>query len=352
MPDVRMPDGTIIRNVPEGTTRAQLQVRYSKAAPKADSRPTSFWQGVKQGVATPLYNMARLVETADDAVGGALKSVGNAISAPLDATLGRALEAAGLIPEKQSFPTVNAAEAAFKKRQAAKPVRGSKVGEFVGNVAGTLPTAALPGGAFAQGAYSTGLLTNQREPDLIAAEMAVGGALGKVGEKALKGIAGKIAPKASESLRQLTHRGVRVTPGQATRESQNLPGRFLTAFEDRATSLPGPTGQLARAGRERAAQDFVRGSIDDVLGELGKKLPADIPVGNKAVGYAQKAAGSAYDDALVNMRMVPDDQFKQEIAQLVSGVRGGDLAAPQLKQFQQIVVPALTGVYNDAGQAV
>lgn len=31
MPDVRMPDGTIIRNVPEGTTRAQLMARLSKA---------------------------------------------------------------------------------------------------------------------------------------------------------------------------------------------------------------------------------------------------------------------------------------------------------------------------------
>lgn len=36
MPDVRMPDGTVIRNVPEGTTRAQLMARVgkAKAAPK------------------------------------------------------------------------------------------------------------------------------------------------------------------------------------------------------------------------------------------------------------------------------------------------------------------------------
>lgn len=33
MPDVRMPDGTIVRNVPEGTTRAQLQARLAKVKP-------------------------------------------------------------------------------------------------------------------------------------------------------------------------------------------------------------------------------------------------------------------------------------------------------------------------------
>lgn len=34
MPDVRMPDGTIIRNVPEGTTKAQLAARLQKAKPQ------------------------------------------------------------------------------------------------------------------------------------------------------------------------------------------------------------------------------------------------------------------------------------------------------------------------------
>lgn len=38
MPDVRMPDGTIIRNVPEGTTKEQVLAKYqaSKAAPEDD----------------------------------------------------------------------------------------------------------------------------------------------------------------------------------------------------------------------------------------------------------------------------------------------------------------------------
>lgn len=43
MPDVRMPDGTIIRNVPEGTTRAQLMARVAKAKPsKVDAQAASL----------------------------------------------------------------------------------------------------------------------------------------------------------------------------------------------------------------------------------------------------------------------------------------------------------------------
>lgn len=46
MPDVRMPDGTIIKDVPEGTTRSQLQARIDKM-----NRPSGYNEtGVSQGL--------------------------------------------------------------------------------------------------------------------------------------------------------------------------------------------------------------------------------------------------------------------------------------------------------------
>jgi uncharacterized protein (UPF0147 family) len=39
MTDVRMPDGTVVRNVPEGTTQAELLRRLGKAQPQADFAP-------------------------------------------------------------------------------------------------------------------------------------------------------------------------------------------------------------------------------------------------------------------------------------------------------------------------
>lgn len=44
MPDVRMPDGTIIRNVPEGTTRSELERRMKAKAPVQAPRKSAFEQ--------------------------------------------------------------------------------------------------------------------------------------------------------------------------------------------------------------------------------------------------------------------------------------------------------------------
>ena len=72
MPDVRMPDGTVIRNVPEGTTRAQLMARVGKAgAPQPQPKPTYREAigstGIDQlnealiGIPQGLYNVASTV---------------------------------------------------------------------------------------------------------------------------------------------------------------------------------------------------------------------------------------------------------------------------------------------------
>ncbi len=69
MPDVRMPDGTIIRNVPEGTTRAQLTARLVKArqqpAPKPRTKGTGF---------SPLD---RFLSTGNELLVGGLEGLGN-----------------------------------------------------------------------------------------------------------------------------------------------------------------------------------------------------------------------------------------------------------------------------------
>lgn len=53
MPDVRMPDGTIIRNVPEGTTRAQLEARYRARAPKENPVANVVGGAIEGALAIP-----------------------------------------------------------------------------------------------------------------------------------------------------------------------------------------------------------------------------------------------------------------------------------------------------------
>lgn len=57
MPDVRLRDGTIIKNVPEGTTRSQLQARLDKMNPASGYNETAVSQGmsgVNEGIASTL----------------------------------------------------------------------------------------------------------------------------------------------------------------------------------------------------------------------------------------------------------------------------------------------------------
>lgn len=227
------------------------------------------------------------------------------------------------------------ADAAEKNQRARE--NNTRTGyQFAGNVAGSLPVAALSKNPFVQGAVSTGVLTNSKEPDIIAAEMATGGLLGKGADMAMRAISPVIAPKVSKAVQTLTKRGVRPTPGQAVRESSSIPARMLTALEDRATSLPGPTGQAVRAGRQQASSDFVRGAVDDSLAEIGKQLPDGV-TGNEAVKFMQDAMSQSYDDALLGMQLLPDEQLMDDIARLAEDVNGGSITTEHARQLNNII---------------
>lgn len=70
MHDVKMPDGTIIKNVPEGTTRAQLMARVGKVAPRA------------KGSGFPMLDY--VVNAANEAIIGVPQGIYNAASAVTD----------------------------------------------------------------------------------------------------------------------------------------------------------------------------------------------------------------------------------------------------------------------------
>lgn len=309
------PDGKRYRvTAPSGASDSEIlaKVRGQTApAPKPRKQDNSALNAIGLGAVKPIDNLASLASRIP-VIGPAIDSLGEAMGMP-------------------------SAAKAIKSNNTARQNNTRKGWQVVGNIAGSAPIVSrIPGGAFVQGAASTGLVTDSTEPDKIAAEMAVGGLLGKGTDMLFRGAAKAVAPKVSKAMSELTRRNVRVTPGQAVRQSKSLPARALTAFEDRATSLPGPTGQAVRAGREQAANDFVRGGIDDALGEIGAKLPDGL-TGNDAVKFLQEATGKAYDDALVGMRLVPDDQLMADIGKLAQDVNGGSISEPFAKQFNDIV---------------
>lgn len=77
---------------------------------------------------------------------------------------------------------------AYYQAQRAKGRAPGAIGEFAGNVVGTLPALAVPGGAVAQGAASGALLTDARDIGGVVQDAVVGGIAGKVADKAIGGL--------------------------------------------------------------------------------------------------------------------------------------------------------------------
>lgn len=94
--DVRLPDGRILRNVPEGTTRAQIEAKIgpvmqqapTPAAPEAPPEP-GLWQQARPYIAP-------IAETIGLVGGGLVGGAGGTLAAPGPGTIGGAALGAGL----------------------------------------------------------------------------------------------------------------------------------------------------------------------------------------------------------------------------------------------------------------
>ena len=194
MPDVRMPDGTIIRNVPEGATREQIQAAYQKAREAgavADKRPKSFWRGFTDELGNAASNAMWLMDT---------------------------LQGRTIVRNLTGQPTPSdLARAQVRNSSARSKYQGSTAGKIAGGVIGSLPTAVLPGGALAQGAAGGALLTkNPDDSKALLRDAAVGAAFGKVGEQVGKRI---VAPVAERVGRTAPVRAVGEAANRAVRRA-------------------------------------------------------------------------------------------------------------------------------------
>lgn len=129
--------------------------------------------GFAKGVVKPIDNAAKGLEWLAGTVG---------LDKPISA-LGDAL---GMPSMKEVMADRRLALATAQKDGR----RPGALGEFVGNVVGTLPLGAIRVGALGQGALSGGALSEAEDAKGVVRDMAIGAAAGKVAEKGLD-IAGK-----------------------------------------------------------------------------------------------------------------------------------------------------------------
>lgn len=311
--DVRGPDGQIVR-FPDGTAPDTIHTAmaslYTQNAPGSDARPTSFLQGVEEGVGKVHDNAATFLRYGAGKLG---------LQKPIDA-LGTAL----------GMPSLARAKQAYQDQKAAMPTRGSGLGRLVGNVAAA---ALVPGGPIAQGAASGGLLTDNQTPGGVAKDMLYGGVGGKIADKGLKLIGGTIAPPIEAGIRRLGLQNVPMTIGNV------LQGAAKNA-EDRLMSLPW-VGDAIHALRDNSINQVNRVATNRAVAPLGQFtpgagiVPEGIPTGHPMVKAAGDALSTGYQRVLARIKPVAaDPTFNTRLFAIKA--RAG-MPAAQNTQFDQIV---------------
>ena len=201
-------------------------------------------------------------------------------------------------------------------------------GRLAGNIAATLPLAAIPGGAAASGLTRTaqgigvGGLSGALQPvygedggkapywKTKAMQTGLGGAGGYVGPYLGRGVARVVSPATDAATKRLASAGVPMTPGQ-------ILGGAWKATEEKLTSIPF-FGDAIKSAHLRGLVAFNKAVGDRVLNSIGQTVPKKISAGTDMVRHVGNELSRAYDDALKGVNVYADDAFRVDISNLAS----------------------------------
>lgn len=266
------PDGKRYRvTAPEGATEADVMARVSGQA-----KPTSFWQGVAEGIQKPATNAVRMFAKTNP--------------------IGMLADAATGVVRNTAVGMDRGAEAA----KARSPYQGSTAGRITGGIVGSLPTALLPGGAVAQGAYGGAAMTNDiNDVRGTAIDAAIGATAGKLGQQVGKRV---LAPVAERIGRTAPVRRLGEAAAKAVGKAP-LPLPKVTKAERvvaRATPDLAPVRQNV-ADAARLKLPYALADADPRLRTLGGSVARFSPdaramaeknFGERALGQADRAVNS------------------------------------------------------------
>ncbi len=361
--DVRMPDGTIIKGVPDGTTKADLAQKLQKSGmavpadwlaaekPKAAAPEQSTWdrgvQALKTGAGDTVRGLTSLpmmlndapihalnlgrqalgyqpVQTGAQVLDKYLPAPGQGFGGALNRGLGGVAGGMGIGGALSGIP----AAAGLSGALTAQPIQQA-VGTGVGALAGEgLRQAGAPGWAQMGGA------------------MLAGGAAGM--------------PRPSDAARRLAERGVQMTPGQ-------LLGGGANTVEQALGSVPF-IGDIIKTQRGNAVSSFNTAVLDQALSTVGQKMPKGLSA-EEQLTHVRTTLGANYDRILGGMKgdlhangqfagglpapgqlgAPPAPSLFDELSALKT--MGANLPAQQSKDLNRIVDSEILGKFTKAGKA-
>ena len=307
--DVRLPDGTVIRGVPDGTTKAELRERLSRNGYDVSGLgETSVAQGIKQGAGNLLAGAVR----------GA-GSIGATLLAPIDiakdAIAGKGMS---LESNRQRRADMDSALSTMGAETDSMLYKGGKLaGEIAGtagaggaiantvgrvapsvaaaapNVMNAIRTAGMSGGnalsRAAGGAITGGVSAGLVDPNQAGTGFLIGGAAPgviQVAGKAGKAVANALGgPKASPDLIAAAQKAqgagyvippTQVKPSMANRIMEGMSGKITTA-------------QNASAKNQIVTNDLAAKAVG--LAPGAKITPAELDAVRNQAGQAYQAIG-------------------------------------------------------------
>lgn len=273
--EVTAPDGKRYRvTAPEGATDAQVRAMVERQVPE---KPTSFFQGVAEGIQKPATNALRFMAKT------------NPILMMADQL--------GLSVAPRNI--AGAIDREAERAKARSPNRGSTAGKITGEILGTLPSAFIPGGALAQGAAAGAMVSEKDDPLTIAKNAAIGAAAGKVGQQFGKRV---VAPLAERVGRTAPVRKLGEVAARAVKKAP-LPLPKITRPERNITRMAPEMGGIRQTVEEAAGLNMPISLADTspqlrtLGGSVARFSPdaralAERNYGPRALGQADRAVNA------------------------------------------------------------
>ena len=344
--DVRLPDGTVLQNVPDGMSKADLTAKLkangydvSTLEPAAPTgAPVSRLEKIGRGMKDPLDGAAQLFEKLmPQGFNNANRSVNNWLA-----------DKTGLLskmPEDGVNGLIQQQEADYQAKRAAAGESGFDGYRTIGNVASPmnlalaakLPAAAsLAGrvGVGALGGAASGALNPVFGGDFAeekAKQIGMGAAFGGAVPALTGAVSRLISPNASKNVNLdiLKSEGIKPTIGQTL-------GGLANRAEEKAQSIP-ILGDAITAARKAGEGQLNRAAFNRALAPVGEKLPMNVPLGGEAVEHTGKVLGAAYDKLLPKLTTQADDVFAGKIQSLREMVQEGALDPKYATGFEKTI---------------
>lgn len=302
--DVTLPNGVVIRGVPDNVTKEQIKQRAIAAglakeedfpsAPKAQEG--AIQSGFLMGLKDPLTAGAQLLPRGLEFVTSAGGMAPNVVSQFFGREAARVDEMA------------KAEEQAYQEARKARGEEGFDIARLGGNVlnpaniaVGLRAGQAVGGVSKARQAVAGGAATGVLQPvvseDSFTEEKAgqavggaVGGALGSAAATVIGKAANPLISKAEQTMKDL---GIQMTPGQI------LGGQYKDV--ERFAEVVPLVGSYISNAKERAVFQFNKGVINSALKKVNSELPADV-IGRDAVQEANNIIDRKYDEVLSKIK--------------------------------------------------